>query len=543
MPPVFVGRGRELIDLTSLVADNGQSCIIVGEPRIGKTTLLRHLQTSEALGAEPQFILSYASAHALGANVEELRLWTELLQPLLATPHAAATRACLQRPFDRAAVARLLAGIEAQGQRLVVLLDELDHLVEDRAAGGRDLFAGLRALLTASPGALVIVATSRRTYGELGQICIGHGGSPYFNTFRDLPLGAFSGAETEELLTQYGAGLTADDRAFIHALSGGYPFLVRFAADFLVRAEGSEPARRRAAGLTVHREASATLDDIWRRWPPLTRQVFAGVAVEHLGALGACCGIGAVADPETYPDELVALEERGFLTPAPHRLRAVAFLRWCALKLRGAADSAREWTRWLDGEGWTRKRSLWESLRPRVVSVRTDLDTLLGVSVVTGSEQPPPPIPVRIFFSYAPEDAALAAHLRAHLSALERAQLIALFDARDTVDDRRRPVPSALERAHIILLLISADFIASNYHYDVEAQRARELHAGQRARVVPILLRPFDLGTLWISQLAAIPTSGVAVTASAHPDGAWTQVVSEIRGVVEEVRAAARPPA
>jgi hypothetical protein len=46
-----------------------------------------------------------------------------------------------------------------------------------------------------------------------------------------------------------------------------------------------------------------------------------------------------------------------------------------------------------------------------------------------------------------------------------------------------------LNRANVILLLISADFLASDYCYDVEMKRAMERHEAGEAIVIPIILR------------------------------------------------------
>jgi hypothetical protein len=53
-------------------------------------------------------------------------------------------------------------------------------------------------------------------------------------------------------------------------------------------------------------------------------------------------------------------------------------------------------------------------------------------------------------------------------------------------------VDAHLMEAQVILLLISPDFLASDYCYGVEMQRAIARHATQEAQVIPILLRPVD---------------------------------------------------
>ena len=49
-----------------------------------------------------------------------------------------------------------------------------------------------------------------------------------------------------------------------------------------------------------------------------------------------------------------------------------------------------------------------------------------------------------------------------------------------------------LEKADVILLLVSADFLNSDYCYDIELRRAMERHEAGDAVVVPIILRECD---------------------------------------------------
>ena len=91
----------------------------------------------------------------------------------------------------------------------------------------------------------------------------------------------------------------------------------------------------------------------------------------------------------------------------------------------------------------------------------------------------------------------------------------------------------------IILLLISADFLASDYCYSVEMQRAQQRHEAGEARVIPVILRPVD----WqheplLHKLQALPTSARPVTDWPAPpthDAAFTDIARGIRRVVEEL--------
>src|SRR6266516_4148323 len=94
---------------------------------------------------------------------------------------------------------------------------------------------------------------------------------------------------------------------------------------------------------------------------------------------------------------------------------------------------------------------------------------------------------ITVFISYAHEDEALLQQLHTHLSPLTRQGLIATWYDRELVagTDWAGEIDAHLEQASIILLLVSADFIASRYCYEVEMTRALERHEAGQARVIP----------------------------------------------------------
>jgi hypothetical protein len=145
--------------------------------------------------------------------------------------------------------------------------------------------------------------------------------------------------------------------------------------------------------------------------------------------------------------------------------------------------------------------------------------------------------PARIFISYAHEDEDLREKLQKQLAILRRQRLI------ETWHDRRigagaewaGAIDRELEAADIVLLLVSADFLASDYINDVELKRAMERHKAGTARVIPVILRP----CLWqrgdFAKLQALPRNGEPVTSNKWPsqDAALNNVAEGIARVVE----------
>lgn len=148
--------------------------------------------------------------------------------------------------------------------------------------------------------------------------------------------------------------------------------------------------------------------------------------------------------------------------------------------------------------------------------------------------------PIKVFYSYARKDRRLCQQLEAHLSLLRKQSYIVDWYDREISagTDWAREIDKHLNDAHIILLLISADFLASDYCYSKEMERALARHQAQEARVIPILLRDVDYHHAPFSHLKMLPGNGKAVTSRSWRtrDEAFADIATGIRRVVEEIR-------
>src|SRR5881227_1452443 len=102
--------------------------------------------------------------------------------------------------------------------------------------------------------------------------------------------------------------------------------------------------------------------------------------------------------------------------------------------------------------------------------------------------------PLKVFYSYAHKDAKLRDELGKHLVPLKRQELIVDWYDRNISAglEWEQEIDEHLNTAHIILLLISPDFIASEYCYGIELNRALERHEAGDARIIPVLVKPVD---------------------------------------------------
>lgn len=144
---------------------------------------------------------------------------------------------------------------------------------------------------------------------------------------------------------------------------------------------------------------------------------------------------------------------------------------------------------------------------------------------------------VKIFFSYSHEDEQLRNELEAHLAMLKRQGLVEFWHDRRIAagNDLVGEISDHLEEADIVLLLVSPDFLNSDYCYDIEMQRALEKHRQGEARVIPIILRHCDWHPAPFGKLLALPTDGKPVVKFPDRDEAFFYVVQGIRKAAEEL--------
>jgi tetratricopeptide (TPR) repeat protein len=145
--------------------------------------------------------------------------------------------------------------------------------------------------------------------------------------------------------------------------------------------------------------------------------------------------------------------------------------------------------------------------------------------------------PIEVFYSYAHEDEELRVRLSNHLRILVRQGVISdWWDRKITAGEEfAEKIDQHLEQARVILLLISSDFMASDYCYEIEMKRALERHDTGDARVVAVLLRP----VLWeespFSRLNVLPIGARPVTSWPDVDEAFANVAAGIKAVVQEL--------
>jgi hypothetical protein len=146
-------------------------------------------------------------------------------------------------------------------------------------------------------------------------------------------------------------------------------------------------------------------------------------------------------------------------------------------------------------------------------------------------------MPLEVFISYAHKDRKLRAELAEHLSNLRNQQVITEWFDGDIIEgtEWESQILTHLHTAQVILLLISASFLASNFCYSTELTEAISRHDAGQARVIPIILRPVDWTGTSFAKLQALPTYGRPVSQWRSHDEAFANVVQGIRRAIEDL--------
>lgn len=235
---LFFGRVHEMQEIAAFVRGN-QSIAVVGQRKIGKTSLLFHLmrpETRETYNIPPETVIAYLDCEVLGTSTTE-EIFGQFSGEIAATlsemglPAEPALETAIQKP-SRLAFEGALRKLNQRGLRVVLILDEFERL-STNAQLDVNFFNALRSAAGRYP--LVFITAAARplielTYSGQAQEILS---SPFFNIFAPLFLGLLSEEDAYCLITELSseAGVTFSEETinFIYELAGGHPLALQVA--------------------------------------------------------------------------------------------------------------------------------------------------------------------------------------------------------------------------------------------------------------------------------------------------------------------------
>jgi hypothetical protein len=144
---------------------------------------------------------------------------------------------------------------------------------------------------------------------------------------------------------------------------------------------------------------------------------------------------------------------------------------------------------------------------------------------------------VKLFISYCHRDEKLREQLDKHLAPLKGQKVIEAWHDRQIQAgvEWANQIDDNLNKADIILLLVSPDFVASNYCSNIELKQAVKRHESGEAIVVPVILEPCDWSWLPFAKFQAFPKDGRAITTWNNQNEAFLDVATGLRKVAQEL--------
>jgi len=145
----------------------------------------------------------------------------------------------------------------------------------------------------------------------------------------------------------------------------------------------------------------------------------------------------------------------------------------------------------------------------------------------------------KLFISYSHQDGNHKKSFEKHLSALKNNGSIEAWSdtkipAGGNID---REVDSNLVNSDIIIHLVSPDFISSDYCYNIEAKKAREMHDSGEAVQIAVIVESCMWKELdYLQGNKALPNDGVCIAKWPNPNDGWLNVMEHIKEAVEEIK-------
>jgi hypothetical protein len=328
----FVGREVAIYALLSRVA-TGQNTAVVGEPNIGKSSLLKYLiecdDSRAPLGDKAaRMVFVFQDCHLLPGSFTPPSFWRQVLAHVYDSCADEQVRqvidwAATQGEFGSYALERVFHVVTQQAWCVVLLVDEFDSLLHHAGFNTAEFFGALRSLATRFAG-LSLITASRLSVAALNRQSelLNPYGSPFFNGFIEVNLRAFDDDDVDALLDKAlagtGVGFGGPDRDFLHTMAGRHPFLLQAAAGALYDAivaniEGK--ARYAQAAETFYRQTEDHFTDFWRHLDPRARTAVMILCLAELQGRvpGQSFDTGDIGSLDRYSGELGRLAGHGLV--------------------------------------------------------------------------------------------------------------------------------------------------------------------------------------------------------------------------------------
>jgi AAA+ ATPase superfamily predicted ATPase len=365
-PNRFFGRKHEIEQVFSRLGNvEFESSSLVGERRVGKTSLLNYLAHPDVRRSQgfdlDKFIFVYMDLQMVDSETTPLRLWQRLLRQIAHHCQDDHIRQVLEETqnmgfIDTFALVDIFDSIDKNDLYIALLLDEFEHVTENRNFGP-DFFYGLRSL--AIHHHLALITSSRR---DLVDLCHSDTirSSPFFNIFANINVRLFTTDEARLLiavsLSGTGVSFTEAEYEIIFRLAGYHPYFLQIACSLLfdISRENLELGERKNLLFkNFNEKAAPQLENYWHNADDQEKIVLTALALlEQNGKLGERTFFSQKQLQALYArsDQLLTrLEGRGLLTHIDDRysLFGASFGAWIRHEITNTTPDHQSYEEWL----------------------------------------------------------------------------------------------------------------------------------------------------------------------------------------------------
>jgi len=522
-PSDFVGRWSLVNDiLNDLIRVRADSWAIIGGRRFGKSSVLKILE--HGLQSRLQKLLPQERSvfpvlvDLKGSEIEnEQKVYARILQLLY--------RALLRHPPAASALREHNPGRELSvsyyefeekldflqtelkkelgAVRLILLLDEVESII--KYPWSETLLNQLRSMIYDGPlsNIVKIVLT-----GSAQVVQVRHEGSPLLNALKVVHLESLDAAGIGALMQRAG-WISAGVEKAIRALAGGHPFIAQYVLHHLWKDGLTEVSefQEEQVGNQMRQTRLSDFEGWWRAIGNSGQEAY-GVMARYSGWVHER-ELLAQLDPINQPDQgLSALCYHGIAhydrSTSSYETTAKVFLDWYRVNVAGF----------------------------QIQEIPDSQPTVLSDTADDPQDESHTPF---IFISYSHKDRVWKDRLQSHLKVLELHGNLSVWEDKQISlgEDWFAKIHDAMHSANIAILLISADFLTSNFILGHEVPHLLKKRATEGLKIIPVIIRPCAWQSVpWLASIQCFPSEGRALSG-----GTDHQIDNDLAELVSQVAA------
>jgi len=396
---------------------NKESTAIVGDPQIGKTSLINYILSettlNEWLKQESKVLIPVEiDVYAGWLSVEKnpIEFWKFIFSTIESRLEEGGLKDSIKsvkaNQFGSATLVSYFKLLGKSGRRVLLVIDEFDSLLHHPKFSNAEFFGCLRSIATNTDG-LQLITSSITTVEEMDEYAykINPFGSPFFNNFTNVRLELFDEKSINELiessLEPTGINFNNIDREFVIQVSGHHPYRLQAACaslfDGIVTNKDSEQKFVYASDKFLN-QTKHHFELIWRRLDDKSRTVLVIMTTLRLGGLifGKDYSFGEIEKSTIFEPELQRLSRLGLVEKVGKksliqwdsenllvwrdqkwRIACEGIVWWLTESIVGESRDIPNYEQWLhDHEvlGYLLTRKQWENIK----TIAKKLPTKLG---------------------------------------------------------------------------------------------------------------------------------------------------------------------